>query len=99
MSTAIPRPVTVFFTTWQEQTSSVPCIAPLRHTGDHTSAHFAALEAAEQLTLLYAIHDLNLSLREAAGLSGRLGQALVDWSRDDGKDRDALLSRLVAAAA
>lgn len=98
MSAVLPPPAAVFFRAWEDHAPTEVQVAPLRHTGDQASGSFAALTAAEQRTLVYALEDLQLPPREAAGLSGRLGQALVDWSREDGVDRDALRSRLAAAA-
>ncbi|MDB4948204.1 MAG: hypothetical protein JWM27_853 [Gemmatimonadetes bacterium] len=87
-------PADVFFEAWNEQTRHLPRVLPITEPerARGTSAPTRAIEAAVRDTYGYLHTFLGHGPTEARGACERFVDALVDWTRLDGRDRGALLA-------
>jgi hypothetical protein len=89
----------VFFAAWSEQTSHLRCVLPITELerARGTSAPMRALGRAVRETYDYLHTILGHGPAEAHRACDRFADVLVDWSRADARDREALRGALRAA--
>jgi hypothetical protein len=89
-------PADVFFEAWHEHTRHLPCVLPISdlERARGSSAGMRAIDAAVRDTYNYLHNILGHGPTDARHTCERFVGVLVDWTRLDGRDRDALVAGL-----